>query len=71
MPSCAGTGMVTICMLTLRIRSTTGISMVSPGRGSSGCARPNRNTMPRSFCLTTRALVATTMTTSATTKASL
>ena len=48
--------MVTTCMLTRFIRSTNGISMVRPGRRTSGWARPSRNTTPRSICWTTRAL---------------
>lgn len=31
MPSWAGTGIVTICRFTFRIRSTTGTIMVNPG----------------------------------------
>ena len=31
MPSCAGTGIVTICMFTFRSRSMTGTITVSPG----------------------------------------
>ena len=58
MPSCAGTGIVTTCMLTRVIRSTTGISIVRPGRRTSRCARPSRNTTPRSICWTTRTLAA-------------
>src|SRR5215213_9621668 len=46
--------MVTICMLTLCIRSTRGISRVSPGSRTCGITRPNRSTTPRSNCRTTR-----------------
>ena len=53
-PSCAGTGMVTICMFTRWNRSTPGWIRVSPGARTSACTRPNRNTTPRSNCRTTR-----------------
>src|SRR5689334_14789334 len=56
MPSWAGTGMVTTCTLTFVIRSTPGISIVSPGWRTAGWARPSRNTTPRSIWRTTRAL---------------
>src|SRR3954452_21312343 len=56
MSSWAGTGIVTTCTFTLVIRSTIGISMVSPGLRTSLCARPSRNTTPRSIWRTTRAL---------------
>src|SRR5689334_7197812 len=58
MPSWAGTGMVTICMLTRRSRSTPGTTTVRPGPRVPSRTRPNRNTSPRSYCLTTRALAA-------------
>ncbi|GAX58996.1 hypothetical protein SO3561_10571 [Streptomyces olivochromogenes] len=64
MPSCAGTGIVTICMLTLRSRSTPGMIMVNPGGLMPPRSRPSRSTTPRSYCLTTRA-AATTYTTPA------
>ncbi len=55
MPSWAGTGIVTICMFTLRSRSTPGTIMVNPGGRTSSWSRPSRSTTPRSYCLTTRA----------------
>src|SRR3569833_317548 len=54
MPSWAGTGMVTICMLTFCIRSTNGTSSVRPGSETRARTRPNRKPSPRSYCLTTR-----------------
>lgn len=54
MPSWVGTGMVTICVLTFRIRSTNGIRNVTPGCRCEGSALPIRNTTPRSTWLTTR-----------------
>jgi hypothetical protein len=54
MPSWAGTGMVTICMLTLRNFSTPGVTQVSPGCRGAPLTRPNRKTTPRSNWLTTR-----------------
>src|SRR6266542_2341558 len=53
-PSCAGIGIVTICMLTFCSRSTIGITRVSPGSRTFGSTLPNRNTTPRSNCRTTR-----------------
>ena len=58
MPSCAGTGIVTICIFTLARRSTKGTSSVSPGPRMASCTRPKRNTTPRSNCWTTRTLAA-------------
>ncbi len=57
MPSWAGTGIVTICMLTLCNRSTTGTIKVKPGGRTPPVSRPSRRTTPRSYCLslTTRA----------------
>jgi hypothetical protein len=46
MPSCAGTGMATICMLTLRMRSIPGWIRVSPGPRTVARTLPNRNTNP-------------------------
>ena len=43
-----------ICMLTFCRRSTSGIIRASPGGRNLGRTRPNRNTTPRSYCLTTR-----------------
>lgn len=60
MPSCAGTGIVTICMFTLRSRSTPGTIMVKPGPRTPSRSRPKRKTTPRSYCLTTRAAAAET-----------
>src|SRR2546430_10137219 len=56
MPSCAGTGIVTICMLTFCSLSAIGMMNANPGWRTSGCTRPNRKTSPRSYCLITRAL---------------
>ena len=58
MPSWDGMGMVTICTLTFRSRSMTGTMYASPGSRMCGRARPKRNTMPRSYWLTTRRPVA-------------
>ena len=51
-----GTGIVITWTLTFVIRSTMGISMVRPGLRTSLCARPRRNTTPRSIWRTTRAV---------------
>lgn len=59
MPSCAGTGIVTICMLTLCSRSIPGSTMVNPGPRTSLRSLPSLNTTPRSYCLTTFAAAAT------------
>ncbi|GAA1263406.1 hypothetical protein GCM10009665_61220 [Kitasatospora nipponensis] len=58
MPSWAGTGMVTICTFTRRIRSMTGISTTTPGWRTSSRTRPKRKTTPRWNCCTTRTLTA-------------
>src|SRR3954454_17364467 len=59
-PSCAGTGRVTICMLTFVIRSATGQSRTIPGAlVVPGSTLPNRNTTPRSYWRTIRTLVPT------------
>jgi hypothetical protein len=52
MPSCAGTAIATICMLTFCSRSPTGRIKVSPAPRTAGSTRPNRNTMPCSYCCT-------------------
>ena len=56
MPSWAGTGIVTICMLTLCRRSANGTIIASPGPRVSARTRPKRKTTPRSNCLMTRTL---------------
>src|SRR6516165_8727705 len=43
-----------ICMLTLRIRSATGLIIVSPAPRGGDWILPNLNTMPCSNCCTTR-----------------
>ena len=58
MPSCDGTGIVTICRLTLRNRSMPGTIIASPGPRVSSSTLPSRNTRPRSYCLTILALAA-------------
>src|SRR5512144_1463688 len=51
MPSCAGTGIVTVCMFTLTSRSIpNGKMSASPGPRAASRSRPNRNTTPRSYC---------------------
>jgi hypothetical protein len=57
MPSWAGTGMVMICMLTLRSRSTIGTSSVIPGPRVPSRTRPNRKMTPRSYWVMIRTLV--------------
>lgn len=59
MPSCAGTGMVTICMFTFRSRSANGRIMVKPGPRTESFSLPSRKTTPRSYCLMTRAAAST------------
>src|SRR3712207_862037 len=56
MPSWAGTGMVTTCMLTLCSRSASGAITARPGSRTSPCNRPKRSTTPRSNWFTTRTL---------------
>src|SRR4029450_11286076 len=58
MPSCAGTAMVTICMLTLCIRSANGVITANPGARPRSQIRPNLKTRPRSYCLTILTLTA-------------
>ena len=50
--------MVTTCMLTRFIRSTSGTRTATPGGLTCCWTRPSRNTTPRSICFTTRTLVA-------------
>src|SRR3954451_14644346 len=58
MPSWAGIGSVTICMLTFVSRSANGLISCSPGPRGSPCSRPKRSTIPRSNWVTTRTLAA-------------
>src|SRR2546429_310424 len=51
MPSCAGTVIAMICMLTFCMRSPIGRMMVMPGPRGLASIRPNLNTMPGPLAL--------------------
>ena len=57
MPSCAGTGMVTTWMFTFRQPVDERHDQAQARRLGQSGTRPNRKTTPRSFCLTTAAVL--------------